>query len=173
MTDKDKKVVRESPSTIGDAAADLSFDPRAFGRIGSPRHYTAADFVPVTTNDLMRLMQAIGGGLAMEAMERFHRESGLSMQQLAKLTRIPPRTLARRREEGRLTPEESDRLVTVARVVAAAANLFGGDVEAGVEWLSKPLAALGGTIPLEIAETEAGSHAIETVILQLEHGVFP
>lgn len=137
-----------------------------------PRHFTETDFIPVPVGDIVRLVRAIESGLPIAAMERFQQQSGLPMARVAKLIRIPTRTLARRREEGVLTAEESDRLVRVSRLFAAAANLFGGDVASGVEWLSKPLLALGGIIPLDIAETEAGSHEVERVIRQLEHGVF-
>lgn len=139
-----------------------------------PRHhYTPADFVPIPAHDVVHLVRTIEDGLPISALERFQKQCGLPMQRVAKLLRIPPRTLARRREEGRLSPEESDRLVRVSRLVADATNLLGGSIASGVEWLSKPLLALGGAIPLVIAETEAGSHEVERVIHQLEHGVFP
>jgi putative toxin-antitoxin system antitoxin component (TIGR02293 family) len=72
----------------------------------------------------------------------------------------------------RLTEEQSARLARLLRLVAAATRLFAGDVTDAVEWLSKPVTALGGAIPFDLADTEAGEHQVETVIGQLEHGVF-
>ncbi len=138
-----------------------------------PKHYLLSDFLPVPANDVSQLVRVIERGLPVSDLERFQIESGLPMSRIAKLIRIPPRTLARRREEGKLSAEESDRLVRLARLLASATNLFAGDVTAAVAWLAKPLAALGGTVPLEAAETEAGAHEVERVIQQLEHGVFP
>lgn len=135
-------------------------------------YYTAADFIPISFDDVNRLLRKIEAGLAISALQRFQKRTGLPMARVAKLIRIAPRTLSRRREEGRLSPEESDRLIRVSRVVAGAANLFGGNVASGVNWLSKPLRAFGGSIPLEVIETNAGAYEVERVMLQLEHGIF-
>lgn len=130
------------------------------------------DLLPVRAHDFAGLIRLIEAGMPMDVVDQFQELSGIPLLRIAKLLRIPPRTLARRREEGRLSAEESDRLVRVARLVAAATTLFAGSVPDAVEWLSKPLAALGGVTPLDVADTEAGSHEVETVIGQLEHGVF-
>jgi len=137
------------------------------------KFHTPGDFIPIPEVDALTLVHAIEDGLPVAALDRFQERSGLSMQRVTKLVHIPARTLARRREEGTLTTEESDRLLSVARLAAAATNLFAGDVAAAMHWLSRPLRALGGTIPLDLAETEAGSQEVHRVILQLEHGVFP
>ncbi len=47
-------------------------------------------------------------------------------------------TLARRRKAGLLTPEESDRLVRVARLVAMAHDMMRGDGDAARRWLASP-----------------------------------
>ena len=139
----------------------------------APRLFTASDLLGLPNEDLVKLLRRVEAGLPVSVLDRFQTTSGLSGARLAKLARIAPRTMARRRDERRLSAEESDRLLRIARLFAAAANLFDGDVVAGTGWLSKPLEALGGAIPIEIAETEVGCHAVERVIQQLEHGVFP
>jgi putative toxin-antitoxin system antitoxin component (TIGR02293 family) len=122
---------------------------------------------------LAKLIRQIEQGLPLSALDELQRTTQIPMSRLAQLIRIAPRTLARRREEGRLSAEESDRLVQVSRLFSAATDLFAGNIEAGVEWLTRPLRALGGAIPLDLAQTEVGRHAVERVIQQLEHGVFP
>ena len=142
-------------------------------RAPAPEVWEPAGFVPTPARNVIDLVRAIEGGLPISALHRFQTESTLPMPRVLRLVRIPARTYARRREEGRLSAEESDRLMRVTRLFASVTTLFGGDVTAAVEWLSKPLRALGGAIPLDIAETETGSHELERVIQQLEHGVFP
>jgi putative toxin-antitoxin system antitoxin component (TIGR02293 family) len=131
------------------------------------------EFISYASEDVLDLVQVIEEGLPVSALERFQAESTLPLPRVLKLVRIPERTYARRRVSGRLSAEESDRLVRVGRLFSAASGLFGGDVAATVDWLSKPLAALHRTIPLDVAETEAGSHEVERVIQQLQYGVFP
>jgi putative toxin-antitoxin system antitoxin component (TIGR02293 family) len=79
--------------------------------------------------------------------------------------------LARRQQEGKLTPEESDRLLRASRVFTRALELFEGDAAAALSWLSEPQVALGGIVPLEIADTEIGANEVESLIGRLEHGI--
>ena len=97
---------------------------------------------------------------------------GLSREEMAELVQIRPRTLDRRKKEGRLHPEESDRLLRASRVFGRAIALFEGDVEGALGWLSSPQRALGGAVPLEMARTEIGAGEVEDLIGRLEHGVF-
>lgn len=58
------------------------------------------------------------------------------------------------------------------RVFGKALELFEGDSQAVERWLSSPKAGLGGAVPSELAETEAGACEVEALIGRLEHGVF-
>ena len=91
---------------------------------------------------------------------------------LAELDRIvlPRRTLANRRKLGTLTPEQSDRLVRVARVLAAAEETFGNRDKAGA-WLRRPTTALAGERPLDLLDTEEGARAVEFLLGRIAHGI--
>jgi len=91
---------------------------------------------------------------------------------LLKFVDISRRTLLRRKSEGRFSPDESDRLLRAARVVARALALFDGDRDAALEWLNEPQPALGGAVPLDMARTEIGAREVETLTYRLEHGVY-
>ncbi len=90
---------------------------------------------------------------------------------LGELVQIAPRTLSRRKEEGRLQPDESDRLLRVSRLVGRALELFEGDLETARKWLSTPLRSLRGKAPLELVKTEVGAQEVEALIGRLEHGI--
>lgn len=122
--------------------------------------------------DNLKLAKKVESGLPFAAFERVGRVSGLSLESLRAAVRIAPRTLTRRRQENRLSPEESDRLVSVSRLVSFAIELFDGDVRAGLGWFTAKNRALGGISPLEAASTEVGSREVEMLIGRLEHGVF-
>jgi putative toxin-antitoxin system antitoxin component (TIGR02293 family) len=91
---------------------------------------------------------------------------------LAELDRIvlPRKTLANRRKLGTLTPEQSDRLVRVARVIAAAESTFGSRDRAGT-WLRRPTTALGGESPLDLLDTDEGAREVETLLGRITHGI--
>ena len=118
------------------------------------------------------LITQVEAGLPYRALEKFQSASGLDTQELSDLVRVPLRTLARRRNEGRLPPEEADRLVRASRVFERTADLFEGDAAAATQWLRTPQPGLGNRKPLELASTDIGAREVEDLIGRLEHGVF-
>ncbi len=58
------------------------------------------------------------------------------------------------------------------RIFGKALELFEGDSRAAERWLSSPKRALGGAVPSDLVQTEAGAHQVDTLIGRLEHGVF-
>jgi putative toxin-antitoxin system antitoxin component (TIGR02293 family) len=110
-------------------------------------------------------------GLTYGAFERFQRNTGLTAATVAELIQLPQRTLARRKRAGRLQPDESDRLVRVARVFGRALGLFEGDPDAARHWLSSRQPLLGNLVPLELAGTDVGALEVEHLIGRVEHGI--
>jgi putative toxin-antitoxin system antitoxin component (TIGR02293 family) len=133
-------------------------------------HYYVALF-GLRRYDALHVMEHIRRGLAYSAFERFQRNTELPYRVLAEAAEIPERTLARRKESGRLEPDESDRLARLSRLVARAIELFEGSVEEARGWLTSPVTALGGRTPLEFASTDAGVVEVEHLIGRLEHGI--
>lgn len=90
---------------------------------------------------------------------------------LRRVLRLSERTLARRRSEGRFTPEESDRLYRIIELYARAADVL-ESIEAASEWMSSPAVALGGRTPLAYAQNEAGNMRVSALLTRIEYGVF-
>jgi putative toxin-antitoxin system antitoxin component (TIGR02293 family) len=132
-------------------------------------HYAA--LLGLRRYDSIYLVDQIQRGLSYSAFARFQRNTGLPNQVLSALVEIPERTLARRKETGRLQPDESDRLARAARVFARALELFEGDVDAARAWLLSPRPALGGRKPLEFARSDVGAIEVDNLIGRLEHGI--
>ena len=83
---------------------------------------------------------------------------------------IPARTRRHREaKKERLTVEESDRLVRMARVQALAEDVF-GDPERANRWLREPLGELSSTAPLDWARTEAGARLVEEILAKIDWG---
>lgn len=115
--------------------------------------------------------RALEKGLPYDALVRFQRFTGWSGVALSELLLIPARTLHRRREEGHLTFEESDRLARAARTFARTLALFEGDAQAARLWMDQPQAALGRARPVDLARSDVGTREVEALIERLEHGV--
>ncbi|MEO8090647.1 MAG: antitoxin Xre/MbcA/ParS toxin-binding domain-containing protein [Gemmatimonadales bacterium] len=110
-------------------------------------------------------------GLAYTSFLRFQRNTSLSARTIAELIQIPARTLTRRKAEGKLAPDESDRLVRASRIFGRAMELFEGDNDAARMWLISAQPALGGLVPLELARTDVGASEVENLVGRLEYGI--
>ena len=134
--------------------------------------YTIEKLLGIKVVNALKLTEKIEAGFSFDALERLGKTTGLPLEKLRVAVRIKPRTLTRRRRENKLSPEESDRLVSVSRLFAQTFELFESDTEAGLRWFTSPNRALGGLSPIEAAATETGTREVENLIGRLEHGVF-
>ena len=150
--------------------------PAGAARPGSPRqplrfrlHGSSLGLTAASSADLVRHLER---GFSFKTLNALESRSGLAVSRLASIIGIPERTLARRKASGRLTPEESERLLRVAAVFEDAVDLFEGDVAGAVTWPTTPRKALSDRSPLTFARTEPGAREVENLIGRLEHGIF-
>jgi len=121
---------------------------------------------PRTETDLQR---AIREGFPQTVVGEVMHAADMTLRELARSLDLSPRSLQRRRHEGRLAPYESDRLYRLARIIALAKSSIGDD-ERAIEWLKRPNRALGGKAPLEVVDTELGARAVENVLGRIAYG---
>jgi len=136
-----------------------------------PQSVDPAECLGIKATNVLKVAEKLKQGLSYSALTRLQRRSGLSLEELGAVMQTPPRRLARRKTERRLTPSESERLYRLALVFEKAVNLFEGDVPAARRWLQTPNLALAQQSPLEMTETEVGAREVENLIGRLEHGV--
>lgn len=118
-----------------------------------------------------QLITRIHQGFRFSELDALRERLGLSAREMSHLINVPERTLARRRQSGRLSPLESERVLRFERLFALVAEMLRG--EEGVQrWLKSPKSALGGKTPLEYADTEVGAREVENLIGRIRHGVF-
>jgi putative toxin-antitoxin system antitoxin component (TIGR02293 family) len=115
------------------------------------------------------LVTLVRGGLPVGSVH-FLLESGrLTQAELDRLV-LPRKTLANRRRLGSLTPDQSDRLIRLARILAAAEETFGSQAKAAI-WLRRATSALGGERPLELLDTDEGTRRVEALLADIDHGI--
>ena len=110
-------------------------------------------------------------GLPSGSIDAILRQTRISQAELAATLAIPERTLARRKREGNLTPEESAKLLRFARVVSRGEEVF-EHAGAALDWLKAPNRALGKVTPLSLLDTEIGAEMVLDTLGRIEHGVF-
>ena len=118
-----------------------------------------------------QLITRIHQGLRFAELDALRGRLGLSARAMSSLINIPERTLARRRQSGRLSSVESERVLRLERLFALVAGMLRDD-DAVQRWLNAPKKALAGKTPLQYAETEVGAREVENLIGRLRHGVF-
>jgi putative toxin-antitoxin system antitoxin component (TIGR02293 family) len=102
-------------------------------------------------------------GLPVKALPALAQELSIELKVLAKVVGISDRTLSRRLASGsRLTAEESDRTMRVARIFARAKETFGNPTKAA-HWLNSPNRVMEGETPLSLLDTDAGVQWVETI----------
>lgn len=121
----------------------------------------------LTSDHEMR--EAIRDGFPPAVVEELMRASGLTLKELAAALDLSPRSLQRRRRNGKLARFESDRLYRLARIVAIA-NDFLGDTYRARRWLKHPNRALGGVAPIAALDTEPGARQVENILGRIAYG---
>ena len=117
------------------------------------------------------LIRKIQKGLRFTELETLQNSIDLPFEQLAAKLSISRSTLQRRKAAGRLSPDESDKVIRYSRLVRQAADFF-GDIEKARAWLKHPQYGLGGAVPLDYARTEAGAREVENLLGRMKYGVY-
>jgi putative toxin-antitoxin system antitoxin component (TIGR02293 family) len=118
------------------------------------------------------LQQITRDGVPVATVSLLAEELSVDRGHLAKLIGISDRTLSRRMaSSSRLSAEESDRTVRLARVIALARETLGTPEKAS-HWLQTPNRVLAGEKPLDLLDTDTGVRAVETVLGRIEYGLY-
>lgn len=116
-------------------------------------------------------IDAIRRGLPAQALDALTAALGLSQSEFAQALAFPERTLARRKKEGTLTPDESAKLVRVARAFETACEVFETPAAAR-DWLKSPNPEFADASPLSLLDTDIGMEAVTETLGRIAHGVF-
>jgi putative toxin-antitoxin system antitoxin component (TIGR02293 family) len=138
-----------------------------------PQNNALWRFAGLPANRGRELTQILREGLPVAVLDSIHTWSEMSKADILRVTGINERNIARRKSAGRpLTPDESERIARLVRVMDSAVELFAGDKTAAYHWLSHPVKGLGNISPLALVTTESGALEVMDFIGRLEHGVF-
>jgi putative toxin-antitoxin system antitoxin component (TIGR02293 family) len=93
----------------------------------------------------------------------------ISAEDVMNVLGISGRTAQRRRQEGVLSMEESDRLYRIARVTRRAFEVFGAE-DTARGWLKDPSHLFRGAAPLTLLGSDAGAEAVEQELGRIDYG---
>ena len=128
--------------------------------------------IGIQTQNIEEMIVILKQGLPADAFDKLRDRLKVSDNLLSNIVQISKRTLNRRRQDGRLKTDESERVLRIARVYDKALEVFESE-EAVEGWLKKPARGLGRKIPLEYSDTDLGAQEVVNLLGRIEHGVFP
>ncbi len=132
---------------------------------------TAAPYIQPRFESSEEAIRAIKKGLPFGAFDRLRKRLDVTEAKLAGIIGIKLRTLARRKINGRFTPEESDRIFRLAGLMDRTTEFFKSE-EKAAHWLKAPQYNFNGIPPLDYADTEVGTKEVFQLLGRIEHGVF-
>lgn len=122
-------------------------------------------------NHPTELVRRIQKGLPYSELKALRKQLDLPLDDLASKLSISRATLHRRKGGGRLSAEESDKVVRFSRLLEHAANVF-GNIEKARAWLKFPQYGLGGAVPLDYAKTEVGAREVDNLLGRIDYDVY-
>jgi putative toxin-antitoxin system antitoxin component (TIGR02293 family) len=108
-------------------------------------------------------------GFSVDVVDRALADGKISLAELDRLV-LPRKTLSHRRILGSLTPDQSDRLSRVLRLISEAEATF-GDAAKARAWLRRRSQLLDGEAPLDRLDTDFGTRQVEAILGRIAHGL--
>jgi putative toxin-antitoxin system antitoxin component (TIGR02293 family) len=142
--------------------------PEALALLGGP---------PVVLESTPRRRSAVGEEVRLPrsfrlkyaAVENLGKFLGESASRLMQIIEANERTAQRRKEQGTLNLDESDRIARIARVTRRAVEAFGDKGQAR-EWIKRPNRTFQGFAPLGLLSTDAGAALVTDELGRIEYG---
>lgn len=116
--------------------------------------------------------QEIRQGVQYGRLQRLAERLALTQETLTHVLGISERTLQRRKEAGRLSPQESDRVERLLRVWRLALRAFDDEADEARAWLTTAKRALGDETPVEHLDTEPGARTVSEMLIVIDQ-TFP
>ena len=113
----------------------------------------------------------IQAGLSFSAVRSLQLALDLPLEKIAAFLGMSRATLHRRKSQGKIARNESEKLVRYQQLVKKAEEVF-GNASSAREWLTHPQPGLGNVKPVEFAKTEIGAREVENLLGRIEYGVY-
>lgn len=115
-------------------------------------------------------IEEIRVGYSVKRFDNLVKSLNMTAADLAQLARISHATMHRRKNKGKFSPEESDKIYRIEKLYKTALDVLESDEHVRT-WLKTKLPVFGGKTPLEYADTLPGSEEVEKVLRRMEQGI--
>ncbi len=115
--------------------------------------------------------QLIRKGFSTSVGDRIKSRLNITDAELIKVAGVSGRTFQRKRSENKkFSSLVSDRIFRIIHIWIFATQVFEDNKRAS-DWMHKPQIGLGGRVPMDLLQTEAGEKAVEDLLGRIEYSV--
>lgn len=143
-------------------------DPMAVRTIGLMGMEGKKDFTGIRNeNDFISVIRT---GIPKQAMTHLMDVADISLNEMASIIHTSDRTLRRYTSQQKLSQEQSERMVEIARLYSRGEEVF-GTMENFRQWMDSFLLPFGNKKPKEFLDTSLGIGMINNELGRIEHGI--
>ncbi|MBN8785746.1 MAG: DUF2384 domain-containing protein [Terrimonas sp.] len=122
-------------------------------------------------NNSTDFISVIRSGIPKKALDNLMDNTGITVPEITKIIRTSDRTLRRYAATQKLNPEQSERLIELARLYSRGEEVF-GSMEGFKTWMDSAVMALDNKKPKEFLDTSIGIDMLMNELGRIEHGIF-
>ena len=116
-------------------------------------------------------ISVIRNGIPKQAMTYLMTVAGLSLVEMASITHTSDRTLRRYKPQEKLSQEQSERMIELARLYSRGEQVF-GSIASFRQWMDTSLLPFGNKKPKDFLDTSIGISMILNELGRIENGIF-
>lgn len=121
--------------------------------------------------DPIKEIKTIREGINPELIECFLNEQSFIVKDVLNRLKITASTyFAKKKDHKRLDSTSTEKFLRLFSVVQHAEEILGHNE--AKNWLYRKIPSLGGQIPMDLLDTEAGHRLVEQVLLQIKYGIY-
>jgi putative toxin-antitoxin system antitoxin component (TIGR02293 family) len=158
---------RSRPAAVAEPLAPYEATVKTLEYLGG-RSSVLAGMKIVEEKDFITLIKK---GIPRKSLDQLLIATGLTAAEIAAIMHTSDRTLRRYKPSTLLNPEQSERVVEIARLYSRGAEVM-GNAENFKEWMNASLTSLGGRTPKEFLDTSMGIEILMDTLGRIEQGVF-
>ena len=110
-------------------------------------------------------------GLPKKVFDHLMKRTGLTEDEMSMILHVSKRTLQRRDLSSEFNPEQSERLIELAKLFTKGEDVFGGP-DQFKEWIDSRIWSLGNKKPREFMDTSIGLSILMDELGRIEYGVY-
>jgi putative toxin-antitoxin system antitoxin component (TIGR02293 family) len=118
----------------------------------------------------MGLVTMIRNGLNKKVLDTMMAHLDISAVDMGRILHTSDRTMRRYTDDTVLNPDQSEKLLELARLFAHGIDVFGSSTRLR-RWMNGPVSSLGGKRPIDLLDTTVGITLVNDTIGKIEYGI--